>query len=221
MLDTLIIGAGIAGLTVAEELARRGVNVIVLERYPNIGGRIVTNREVPQYEIGAGRIFANHHRVHGLIRRFKLHTYDISDQYIWRSIRSPDVPVPNEIGRFMSEVVVPALSSLPTDVLATHTVGELLSPRAREALVQYPYRAEVELLRSDAAVAAFENEMATFKGFTGIVEGMDALTTMLANACRSAGAKILTRHRVEDIVKNRDGSFTVVGNAGKKIPIFR
>ena len=69
---TIIIGAGIAGLWLAEQLARRGDTVTVLEKYDYIGGRILTSDD--GRELGAGRIHDSHHRVHALLRRFGLHT---------------------------------------------------------------------------------------------------------------------------------------------------
>ena len=69
--DLVIIGGGIAGLTIAGELARRGHKVLLLEYYPNFGGRIATFRdpEIGQYEIGAGRIFHKHERVKALVKK--------------------------------------------------------------------------------------------------------------------------------------------------------
>ena len=67
---TVIVGGGIAGLIVAEELAKRGEPVIVLEKYPFFGGRINTHRDDNlQYEIGAGRI-----RPTGIINRHPNHS---------------------------------------------------------------------------------------------------------------------------------------------------
>src|SRR3990170_383818 len=40
----VVVGAGIAGLSVAYELARRDVSVLVLERAPRAGGVILTER---------------------------------------------------------------------------------------------------------------------------------------------------------------------------------
>ena len=90
----VIVGAGLAGLRVAEGLLKKGHTVIVLERYPNVGGRVVTQRDPYQYEVGAGRIFHTHARVHALIRRFGLHTYPIRSEMGWMSKGGPLVPNP-------------------------------------------------------------------------------------------------------------------------------
>ncbi|MFC4766367.1 protoporphyrinogen/coproporphyrinogen oxidase [Effusibacillus consociatus] len=63
MLDVVVIGAGLAGLSAARELQRRGANVLVLEKEKRIGGRVLTQR-VPdedgtQFEQGA-QFFAHH-----------------------------------------------------------------------------------------------------------------------------------------------------------------
>ena len=80
-MDTIIVGAGIAGLTVANELAKskKYGKVYLLEKYNALGGRIATFREKIgkeqiQYEIGAGRIHKDHTRVHKLIEKYGLHT---------------------------------------------------------------------------------------------------------------------------------------------------
>lgn len=44
MLSSLIIGAGIAGLTAARELTRHGWNVVVLDKGRGVGGRMATRR---------------------------------------------------------------------------------------------------------------------------------------------------------------------------------
>src|SRR4051794_24522119 len=41
-MDVIIIGAGTAGLTAARKLARKGLNVCILEARDRLGGRIYT-----------------------------------------------------------------------------------------------------------------------------------------------------------------------------------
>ena len=70
-MHTIIVGAGISGLWLAEQLALRGDKVTVLEKSDYLGGRIVTSER--GFEIGAGRI-ATHHR----------HTMDLYHTFLHR-----------------------------------------------------------------------------------------------------------------------------------------
>lgn len=74
----LVLGAGLAGLTAALELARRGHDVRVLERQDRIGGRVYsTGRGLAQgqiAEMGAARVPDIHDFTWHYIREFKLPT---------------------------------------------------------------------------------------------------------------------------------------------------
>jgi hypothetical protein len=211
----VIVGAGLTGLTLAETFLDKGIPVTVLERYPTVGGRIVTHREGLQYEIGAGRIFKGHRRVLDLVRRFGLHTYPISDTMEYRLRCSPDKPE----ALFHEEIfrgIVDFLSTVSPTKLASHTVAELIPPLWQPHLTRFPYRAELYLLRADLALEAFQNEMGTYSGYVGVVEGLDAITSRLAEVVQKKGGILLTRHRVTDIRPTRGGGYEIVGNSGKK-----
>ena len=121
-MDTILIGAGIAGLTVAHALALKGEKVTVVEKYGVVGGRIATMHRdakdgVPalQYEIGAGRIFYKHARVLKLIRDMKLGLYPISMENVeWRGKETGYTSEPNVFSTVFS-ALASRLLTLPPD----------------------------------------------------------------------------------------------------------
>lgn len=213
--DVIIVGGGIAGLTVAAELARRRRSVLLLEYYPNFGGRIATFRDpdyVGQYEIGAGRIFHKHERVYKLIKKYKLHTFPISTDSYFDTAKNDFLELFTPLRR--------VLETLSPAILATHTIKECLPPQFHPILEKFPYRAEVELMRADAALETFKptDPMGAddAKSYVGIVEGIDALTTHMAADAERAGAVLKSRHRVADIKRADDELFEITGMLGKK-----
>lgn len=211
----VIVGAGLAGLALAEGLLAKGYRVVVLERYPNVGGRVVTQRESFQYEIGAGRIFHTHKHVHALIRRFHLHTYPMASDIGWVDTASNGVIESNTFTESI-QTILSELQKIPKRRLATHTLGQLIPRRMKPLLKQYPYWAELHMMRADLALPLFTGkaEMGTYEGYVGIQEGIDALTTHLRAAVETAGGIILTRYRVED-VRRQGHMWEIVGNYGK------
>jgi monoamine oxidase len=57
--DVLVIGAGVAGLTAARELARRGLSVTVVEARDRTGGRVHTIRDFSGHPVEAGAEFVH------------------------------------------------------------------------------------------------------------------------------------------------------------------
>ena len=213
--DILIVGGGIAGLTVAAELARRGRSVLLLEAYPNFGGRIATFRDpdIGQYEIGAGRIFHTHKRVHALIEKYKLHTYPIGTDSYFDHAKNDFLELFTPLRR--------VLETLAPSVLATHTIKECLPAAYLPILEKFPYRAEVDLMRADLALASFQPDdpMGSDKraAYVGIVEGIDSITSNIADAATRLGATLKSRHRVSDIKRINDELFEITGMHRKKV----
>lgn len=210
MYDTVIVGGGIAGLTVAHELSRRGIQTVVLERYPAFGGRIATHRDNGlQYEIGAGRLFVHHARVAELVKRYKLHTFSIKTHSVYEGVANPFLDLFAPIRR----------SALTCTDLGQHTIGDIIPSSMADVLTMYPYTAEIHTLRSDLALAEFaSSETMGVRGtddYYGIVEGIDAITSHLADDATAAGAILKSRHRVTDI-QRKDDLFEITGNRGKK-----
>jgi monoamine oxidase len=215
---TIIIGGGLAGLSIAEYLADKvsSNDVLVLEQYRAWGGRVVTYRdksEKLQYEIGAGRIFHTHKRIGALVKRFGLHTFPISAESTTPSgLNNPFLQ--------LFEPIRHILQTLPDDVLAKHTVKELVPKEFHSTLEYYPYWSEFNLLRADLALPLFapSKPMGTDApaDYYGVVEGLDAITTHLHDAAQKAGAVLKNRHTVTNIQRLAPDLFEITGLRGKK-----
>ena len=212
--DTVIIGAGIAGLWLAEQIARRGHSVLVLEKYDYFGGRVLTSAK-HGVEVGAGRVHERHWRVGTLLKRFGLDTVPLSTKADWRSMDSTEsepVLIPQERNMFENSwaPIVAEIARLSPHTLATHTLRELadriLGRRAAKALLdRYPYRAEVEKMRADLGIASFRAEMGTRAGYFGVRGGLTQLTDALVAACRAVGVRFRKGAAVTRVVPSING----------------
>jgi len=71
--DTVVVGAGIVGLTAAEAVSRAGRDVVVVEASNRVGGRIVRmTRGGDALEAGAQGIHNNYREMHAMIARHDL-----------------------------------------------------------------------------------------------------------------------------------------------------
>lgn len=79
MLDCAIIGGGLAGLSAAVNLVKRGLNVAVLEARDRVGGRVENGiLEDGQYvELGGQWIGAGHDEVQELVERYGFSTIEL------------------------------------------------------------------------------------------------------------------------------------------------
>ena len=208
---TIVVGGGIAGLSIALQLAKDKQDVCILERYRMWGGRVATYRDPKndiQYEIGAGRINTRHARINNLVQRYGLHTFPMSvDKQFEHSYNA------------FNELFAPIraiLQTLPN--LGKHTIGELVPHAYTPILRMYPYWAEIYMLRADLALPLFEpqNTMGNKTSYYGISEGIDSITTHLAADADREGAVLKNRHRVQDIQQSIDGRFVIKGDFGKR-----
>jgi glycine/D-amino acid oxidase-like deaminating enzyme len=205
--DTIVVGAGIAGLHVALELRKRGEKVLVLEKYGSVGGRASTYKHVVegkkvQWEAGAGRISSRHERLRGLMRRYGLTWLPIggSVQYkaAWNTPLEPNAFEP------AFPVFLDTLAGLPEEDLRGHTIRQLLErihgpQKADGYLVRNPYRAEVDTMRADMALELFRGELGGKESYGVCAEGLSAVIEGLRANLEKKNVKILERHELVGI----------------------
>lgn len=196
-IHTIVVGGGIAGLTVALALKSKGERVTLLEKEERLGGRIATSKY--GYEIGAGRIHRSHKRVRALIKRYGLTTHPIPETTGWRPLGSK-----TETNLFEPTwaAITDPIRKLPPDILGSHTLRELATsvfPGSPALLEQFSYRAETEILRADLALHSFHDEMGTHEGFHVVAGGLQQIINGLAAEARKAGVRIRTQTPVKDV----------------------
>ena len=79
----VVVGAGLAGLVAADELARAGVEVVVLEARSRVGGRVWSERLAngAVVEMGAEYILPGNTAIRELAGRFGLSLWDKGMRY--------------------------------------------------------------------------------------------------------------------------------------------
>lgn len=197
-MHTIVVGAGIAGLWIAEQLAKLGDEVMVLEKADYLGGRVLTSDL--GYEIGAGRVATNHRRVLGLVRRFGLETFPHGSGYAWKSADT-DIR-PNDFDVVWSQIVR-LIAKFDAKTLATHTLRQLATRIfgfTDQLLIQFPYRAELDTIRADLGLRSFVGDMGGKTSFVGVKGGLTQIITGLADACKTRGVTFRLNTTVTDVL---------------------
>lgn len=80
--DILVLGAGVAGLTAAIDLARSGLKVTIIEARDRIGGRIFTRHDVAgnPVELGAEFVHGCPPEIWDILRQHKIGTHEVQGQ---------------------------------------------------------------------------------------------------------------------------------------------
>jgi len=204
---TIVVGAGIAGLWLADKLVERGDTVIVLEKDSRIGGRIATSKH--GYEIGAGRIATNHKITMGLIKRFGLKTIPLGHDVFWKGLDDKQ-PIPNTFSAAWAPVIE-ALAKAPAAVQATETLRSLakktIGPElTNNILAQFGYRAETDTLRADLGIRTFQEEMGGTASFVVVAGGLSQIVDGLT---KTKGIDVRLNTAVQDVKRNGD-VYTVI-----------
>jgi monoamine oxidase len=125
--EVVIVGAGVAGLAAARELARRGARVVVVEARRRIGGRVLTIRSDERIiELGAEFVHGGNPPLWRALREFGVRTtlLEMHQHLAERGQVREAGDVWDRVGRVMREIQARAAKG--------KSVGQLLKKHRRE-----------------------------------------------------------------------------------------
>jgi monoamine oxidase len=150
----VVVGAGLAGLVAADELARGGVEVVVLEARSRVGGRVWSER-LPNgavIEMGAEYVLPGNTAVRELAERFGLGLWGKGMHYGWRDPRGGGGTTHEELAAAVAEAERALEAGDGRNQSARDFLAALdIPPGAREAILA---RVEISCANTADRVAA-------------------------------------------------------------------
>jgi len=198
----LVIGAGMAGLTAARQLAETGRKVLVLEARDRVGGRIRTRREEGEtLELGAEFVHGRPPELWDLIREAGLETYALDGKDACsKNGKLKKCDEIGEIFKFLNGLEKWKGADLS---FADYPPLEKLSPEKRKEVINYVQSFNAADYRQIGVHALAvqqqaEEEIGSDEVFR-VREGYDRVPEFLARKVREAGGRIELSRTVEKI----------------------
>jgi hypothetical protein len=204
--DIVIIGAGMAGLYAAVELAKRQPKkrICLVDKYKFIGGRAFTYKGTVdgveyQWEEGGARISTKHAHLMGLFKKYGLTTVPIEGTSQYKE--SGAYPIEPPLFDECRPIFLEPLERLPADVLGQTTIRSLLKRFVKPATLEtflnrYPYRAEFSTLRADLALRVFREEFGPNETYVVCKEGLSELVSKMRDDFLKHGGTLLVQHEL-------------------------
>ncbi len=217
--ECVVVGAGMAGLYTAVQLQKAGVKrIAIADKYKFLGGRTFSFKAdisgVPyRWEEGAARISESHSLLLSLAREMKMKTVPIEGDL---QFKEPGLPLTPDRFTPSLPILLEPLRALPAAVQATTTIRKLLEgihgrATTDEFLVRYPYRAELDVMRADMALALFAGEFRSFSGYVYLQEGFSELVARLVAEFKRRGGVVLEQHECVEVGEGGELATFLVG----------
>jgi monoamine oxidase len=223
MYDCIIIGGGIAGFYCGLELIKHKKNIIICEKYKNVGGRIDTFHENGYtWESGAGRISKYHTMLLDLMKHYKEPLHPISPQLSYK--RDGISCIEPNLFETTLDVFFEPLCNLDSKILGNSTLKELCiqihgKDKTEEYFDRFPYRAELEILRADLALETFKKngEMSSNEGYFVAKNGLHSLIEKMKQDFLKRGGTILTNYECINIKDKKEYIETQYYSGSRKL----
>jgi monoamine oxidase len=182
--ETIVIGAGAAGLAAARTLSDAGRSVTVLEARPRIGGRIFTvhDREWPlPVELGAEFLHGEAEATRAIARRAGLRVVELPDEHVWvqRGRIRPTGEVWTQLGKALRRIDTRRADVSLQTFLARHKVPGPARALARLFVEGY-YAAHVDRISAHSLASGADDmdepqrQYRLADGYFGVVEWLRA-----------------------------------------------
>lgn len=213
-----MIGAGMAGLTAARQLAEAGRRVLVLEARDRVGGRILTLRDQGEIlELGAEFIHGRPAELWNLIHEAGLETYALDGKDVChKNGRLKKCDEIGEVFKFLNGLEKWKGVDL---AFADYPLLEKLSPEKRDEVIHYVQSFNAADYRhigihALAVQQRAEREIASDEVFR-VRDGYDRVPEFVANKVREAGGRIELSRTVEKIEWERGNVRVHVRDGGE------
>jgi len=191
--DTIVIGAGIAGLAAARTLAAAGQSVVLIEAGSRVGGRILTVRDAATdlpIELGAEFVHGRPPELLNLIREAGLTLYERTGEFVcYENGRLGDCAFFD--GAFEVLEDLPASPDIPfSEFLAQKQLPERVAVRAK-GYVEGFNAADATLIGTAALrkQQQAEDEIEGDRSFR-VVEGYDRIAAFLLDRFTATGGRL-------------------------------
>lgn len=213
--DVVIVGAGIAGLSLGLELLKKHFRVTILEKENRIGGRIWSKKfQKFSYESGAGRFSNLHTKLLTLLKKYdldnKLYPLDVANKQVDNHTKFTSNI--NEYYKilieFRSKFSISELTHMTTYDYICKVLGKEL---ADYFVMLYGYRGEIYYANAYCGLNMLELDYNT-KTYFILGGGLNQLVDAMKNDFVLKGGTLLTNIMVNNIYNSYDSNFLLETN---------
>jgi monoamine oxidase len=190
--DALVLGAGMAGLYAARELARRGLKVTVLEARARTGGRTLTEHApgwASPIELGAEFVHGNPERLLALIAEAGARLEPADSAHFW--VHTGSIEPHDAFWDELSALLEPALSLDSDQTVADWLLRQKLSPEDAISLTSIVEGFHAADLQRISVRSVAEQMVEAESAQQRLCHGYGGLVDFLAAECRERGATIV------------------------------